>query len=235
MEPDLSKGVIITGATRGAGGVTPPGQEVNDFHARSDVDASRYAQHHTLGLKHNQASPGDHTHDGINSKLLTPSEPPPAGGTTFLTTLLAAQLALSANNTLVNVPGFVIPMEANAQYIFRMYLIMGTSVVSDLAWKSGWTLPAGATVKYINDAAGTFSFAPASTTLYMNRQSTVVATISPFNALFLAGDSDTVALPVGMIKCGATPGNAQFRMAKSTATAGNVLLRADSWIESRKV
>lgn len=47
----------------------PSPRIVNLFHARSDKDSNQSAQHHTLGLDHNQASPGDHIHDGRNSKL----------------------------------------------------------------------------------------------------------------------------------------------------------------------
>lgn len=42
--------------------------EVNDFHANSDVDKSTLSQHHTLGIQPNQASPGDHNHNGRNSR-----------------------------------------------------------------------------------------------------------------------------------------------------------------------
>ena len=48
----------------------PPAQVVDDFHTYSDVDARAEAQHHTLGANPTQASPGDHTHDGGDSKLL---------------------------------------------------------------------------------------------------------------------------------------------------------------------
>jgi hypothetical protein len=48
----------------------PPAETVNDFHTNSDVDTRAEAQHHTLGPNPNQASPGDHTHDGSNSSLL---------------------------------------------------------------------------------------------------------------------------------------------------------------------
>lgn len=44
--------------------------EVNRFHAQSDVDSSSFAQHHTIGIKSNQVSDGRHTHDGRNSLLL---------------------------------------------------------------------------------------------------------------------------------------------------------------------
>lgn len=39
-------------------------------HAQSDVDSSKLAQHHTIGLDANQVSPGNHNHDGVNSKVL---------------------------------------------------------------------------------------------------------------------------------------------------------------------
>lgn len=49
---------------------TPSATAVNKFHSNSDVDTSSVAQHHTLGIQANQGSPGHHTHDGKNSKLL---------------------------------------------------------------------------------------------------------------------------------------------------------------------
>ena len=50
------------------GNPAPPPQSVAAFHTRSDVDASQLAQHHTIGIKHNQASAGDHVHDGKSSR-----------------------------------------------------------------------------------------------------------------------------------------------------------------------
>ena len=52
------------------GNVGASAGEVNDFHSNSDADKSTLAQHHTLGPQPNQASPGDHTHDGKTSKKL---------------------------------------------------------------------------------------------------------------------------------------------------------------------
>ena len=52
----------------------PPAQAVEDFHTNSDVDARAEAQHHTLGPNPNQASPGDHTHDGGDSALILEGE-----------------------------------------------------------------------------------------------------------------------------------------------------------------
>jgi hypothetical protein len=47
-----------------------PAEEVNLFHLNSDRDAGPTSQHHTLGLGPSQASPGNHTHDGRNSKRI---------------------------------------------------------------------------------------------------------------------------------------------------------------------
>jgi len=48
----------------------------DDSHKNSDRDSSPWAIHHTLGPRRNQASPGDHTHDGGTSLELSqiPSE-----------------------------------------------------------------------------------------------------------------------------------------------------------------
>lgn len=48
----------------------PSTKTVNDFHSNCDVDSAVTAQHHTLGIQHNQGSPGDHTHDGKSSKRI---------------------------------------------------------------------------------------------------------------------------------------------------------------------
>jgi len=46
-------------------------QSVQDMHRQSDVDSSTLSQHHSLGYRGTQASPGDHTHNGGSSKLIT--------------------------------------------------------------------------------------------------------------------------------------------------------------------
>jgi hypothetical protein len=43
---------------------------VNSFHLNSDVDKSAISQHHTLGISATQASPGDHNHDGTDSRKI---------------------------------------------------------------------------------------------------------------------------------------------------------------------
>lgn len=54
--------------------ITPSPEEVNLFHLNSDKDSGATALHHTLGLNPGQASPGNHTHDGKNSKRINFSD-----------------------------------------------------------------------------------------------------------------------------------------------------------------
>jgi hypothetical protein len=50
--------------------ITKDPQGVDQGHQNSDRDSSIFAQHHSLGPTPNQASPGDHVHDGSNSKQI---------------------------------------------------------------------------------------------------------------------------------------------------------------------
>ena len=57
--------------------------EVKRLHRDSDVDENPLAQHHTLGILPNQASPGDHIHDGKTSKKIKLSDLDPASDTVY--------------------------------------------------------------------------------------------------------------------------------------------------------
>lgn len=64
-------------------------EEVNLLHLNADKDAGAGALHHTLGQNPSQASPGNHSHNGRDSKRIKSSDLqgvsvnyPPAGGTT---------------------------------------------------------------------------------------------------------------------------------------------------------
>lgn len=54
---------------RGSGDVAD-GLTVKRFHNQSDVDSAQTAQHHTLGIRQDQAAPGGHKHDGKTSRKL---------------------------------------------------------------------------------------------------------------------------------------------------------------------
>lgn len=60
-------GQVYNGSKDVAGGKVPSATESNRAHFNSDVDLSPRALHHTLGLGRNQASPGNHIHDGTTS------------------------------------------------------------------------------------------------------------------------------------------------------------------------
>ena len=82
--------------------ITP--REVAKIHDRSDLDSSQQAQHHTLGIKHDQASPGDHKHDGKSSRKLLEGQTltgVKSGGTalTNLIDMLEAALGFTDNTT----------------------------------------------------------------------------------------------------------------------------------------
>jgi hypothetical protein len=53
--------------------------ESNLDHGQDDADSSPRAHHHTLGTSRNQASPGNHIHDGISSPKLGAKIMDPAG------------------------------------------------------------------------------------------------------------------------------------------------------------
>jgi hypothetical protein len=48
----------------------PSSTDVSKAHTNADTDTSVTAIHHSLGILHNQASPGDHKHDGKTSKKI---------------------------------------------------------------------------------------------------------------------------------------------------------------------
>lgn len=67
----------------------PTPEEVNFYHLAADKDAGAGALHHTLGLGSSQASPGNHRHDGRDSRRVQLKELEgvsisytPEGGTT---------------------------------------------------------------------------------------------------------------------------------------------------------
>jgi hypothetical protein len=71
-------GQVYNNQSDATSGNTPSAAELWRLHSQSDVDSSSTAQHHTLGTGRNQASPGNHIHDGYTSPKLGPMEMDPA-------------------------------------------------------------------------------------------------------------------------------------------------------------
>jgi len=85
---------------RGSQDIAPP-QTVARFHNKSDVDSASDAQHHTLGIKKDQASPGDHKHDGSTSKRLLEGTTITGsrGGNAAVASIIAALVKLGATDS----------------------------------------------------------------------------------------------------------------------------------------
>lgn len=79
----------------------PNAQEVEDFHSNADTDVRPEAIHHTLGSSPNQASPGNHVHNGSDAPLLlegvqlTGSR----GGNAAVASIISALVKLGATDT----------------------------------------------------------------------------------------------------------------------------------------
>ena len=87
-------------------GDVPSAAEVNRAHDFSDVDSSPRSLHHTLGSRRNQASPGNHIHDGTSSPKLGPLEMDPANPGKTRAALTCAADAASIRTFLHNFINF---------------------------------------------------------------------------------------------------------------------------------
>jgi hypothetical protein len=82
-------------------GRPPTPEQVQKVHEKSDKDTSPKAQHHSLGPQANQASPGNHTHDGgasvqlLTNVTFTGSR---ANTAAMITQILAALTSLGATD-----------------------------------------------------------------------------------------------------------------------------------------
>lgn len=81
-------------------GVASP-KTVRDFHERDDLDGGKNAHHHTLGVTQDQASPGNHNHDGSNSTQLLAgiTLSGAKGGNVALASVVAALVGLGATDS----------------------------------------------------------------------------------------------------------------------------------------
>lgn len=95
-------------------------EQVNILHLNSDKDAGAGALHHTLGLGPTQASPGNHNHDGRNSRRIKASNLEtervdfvPGGGTLGGTqpTFNGAPLFTGTYNKIGNIVHFAIDVD----------------------------------------------------------------------------------------------------------------------------
>ena len=76
-------------------GLSP--REAARVHERDDIDSGPLAHHHTLGISRNQASPGDHVHDGVSSRKLGFGQDLAISGSKGGNAALASVIALLKN------------------------------------------------------------------------------------------------------------------------------------------
>lgn len=79
----------------------PDPQTVAEFHTNDDVDSNKQAHHHRLGIGANQASPGQHKHDGSDSVLLLEgfTLSGSKGGNAALASVITALVQLGATDS----------------------------------------------------------------------------------------------------------------------------------------
>lgn len=206
---------IITGGVRRGEATLPSAQSVNDFHGRSDVDTSMFAQHHTLGSGRTQAAPGNHTHDGTSSAFVI---------LTRRTT--ADQTKWATQNVFEDATGLYFDMEPNAYYSFQALIFAVASAVS-LTYQFGFTLPTNATIQWTSNslvAAGT------SGSVVRERQTTV----NPTTPALPIGTTAQSLNPKGTIFSG-DGGRVQLQMRKLVATAGTLTVFANSTFKGEKI
>lgn len=76
---------------------TVPPRQVASFHRNSDLDSHAAAQHHTIGIDRNQASSGNHIHDGVSSRKLGANRGLTISGSKGGNAALTSVIALLAN------------------------------------------------------------------------------------------------------------------------------------------
>lgn len=84
---------------RGEGRVDP--RVVNQFHTYDDLDSSKNAHHHTIGVGGDQACSGNHNHRGTDSTLLLEgvSITGSRGGNAAVASIIAALVQLGATDS----------------------------------------------------------------------------------------------------------------------------------------
>lgn len=140
----------------------------------------------------------------------------------------ATQDALSNSTTFVNDNVFVVPMVANATYIFDGWFLYSSTVATSL-FKVAWTLPAGASGFWTPNCYPTSVVANPGT---VDKQLRGLAT--PIS-MGLAATNSTSFEPMGNFICGATAGNAQFQFAQNVATVATTQVKSGAWLRVTRI
>lgn len=139
----------------------------------------------------------------------------------------SADQVFQSSTTLTNDNVFVVPVLANASYVFDGWFIYSSNATA--LFKCGWTLPASASGFWTTQAYPSTIVASPGT---IDAQ---IAALTTTKTLGLAAANTTAFAPMGNIIIGATAGNVVFQFAQSVSTAVNTGMRAGAWLRVRRV
>lgn len=227
------------GIKREVGKTTAEPKVVSDFHGRSDVDSTVFAQHHTLGIQHNQASFGDHTHNGRDSFLI--AVPPVnilgTGVGQMQAVIKPSNTDRSNSGALSADPHLVLPIEANATYLWELFVGYSYggigATTSDLSYDMN--VPSGTNFWDDDRVNSAVTTATVETRGYRNQGNSgnPVTGVASTNAA--AHDVVATIRPSGSLVVGITPGNLTFRWCQATSNATGLRVWSGSWIRALRI
>jgi hypothetical protein len=136
----------------------------------------------------------------------------------------ASNEAVSDSTTLQNDDELVLPVEANSQYILRLYLRYTAPTTSGV--KTGWAVPSGATMAWAAIGSFTLAFGTAGALSLTEAQTGHSGT---------ATATDRIDHYIGLVNVGATAGNVQLQWAQFNQTVEDTVVKADSYLKLTKV
>lgn len=214
---------------------------VSEFHGQSDVDSSVFAQHHTLGIMHHQAAFGDHTHNGRDSYAITI---PSAEAIVFGTGVGQTQIIRKPSNTdrgsagaLVADPDLVIPVLANASYIWDAFIMYSYAGVGASAFDLSYdfTIPSGTNI-WADDRVDTAVTTGVVASRGLRDQGNSGNPTSGVPSTTAAGhDVRAVIRPSGSLDVGGSGGNLTFRWCQTVSTVTALRVAQRSWLRAIRV
>lgn len=215
---------------------TPSPREVGVFHHRSDVDASVFSHHHTLGTRHNQATYGDHTHNGRDSKLLNVNYGPILVGVDSIGAWRYVEKAADTSrvNTVVRSadPELTLPVSANAFYWFEFMLsYTGLGDATDGGDLSmGLNSPAGSTIVWSGEGHDTAMTTAGFVTRGPRTQSATTTSSSGTRSTGIA----LIAYPRGSLRT-INAGNFALNWTQATASATATVVQLGSLLRLHRL
>lgn len=214
---------------------TPSPRVVGEFHHQADTDSSVFAGHHTLGIRHNQASFGDHKHNGRDSFLIQQDPTSILVGTGIGQFQFARKPSDTVrNNTATRTadPDLTLPVVANGVYWWEFIIAIASLDTAD--FQHSISQPAGSVRQlFAPDGFGDPAVASAA---WMNKHNSN-------QGLAGAGSStarnstttSTVLRPSGITEVGGTAGSITLFWAQLAAIASNTTVFAGSSMRMQRI